>query len=93
VKEVEQHLLSELVSDERLLDAMVEIVHDTVAMLRRKRRFGGSTDFEAMGYDFVVDRSGTPFLLEANRFPGLYFDRDVPRRFFLGALRALYADL
>ena len=93
VTEVEQHLLSDLQSDARLLDAMVEIVHDTVAVLKRNRRFGGSRDFEVMGYDFVVDRAGTPFLLEANRFPGLYFDQDVCRRFYEGMMPALYADL
>jgi hypothetical protein len=92
VNEIEQYLLSELVSDEKLLDAMIEIVHDTVAMLKQNRRFGGSGDFEAMGYDFVVDRSGTPFLLEANRFPGLYFDPDVCKRFYLGMIQALYGD-
>jgi hypothetical protein len=93
VEDVEQYLLSELMSDETLLDTMVEIVHDTVAMLRRKRRFGGSDDFEVMGYDFVVDAGGTPFLLEANRSPGLYFDSDICRRFYLGMLRELYRDL
>jgi hypothetical protein len=90
---VEQYLLSELESDEKLLDVMVEIVEDTVAMLRRKRLFGGSGDFEAMGWDFVVDRGGTPFLLEVNRFPGLYFDQDVCRRFYSGMFPALYGDI
>lgn len=90
---VEQYLLSDLDSDETLLDAMVEIVEDTVGMLRRKRYFGGSGDFEAMGYDFVVDRGGTPFLLEVNRFPGFYFDQDVCRRFYYGMFPALYHDL
>jgi hypothetical protein len=90
---VEQYLLSDLDSGETLLDAMVEIVEDTVGMLRRKRYFGGSGDFEAMGYDFVVDRGGTPFLLEVNRFPGFYFDQDVCRRFYYGMFPALYLDL
>jgi hypothetical protein len=62
-------------------------------MLRRKRRFGGSEDFEVMGYDFVVDGGGRPFLLEANRFPGLYFDQGICRRFYLGMLGELYRDL
>jgi hypothetical protein len=93
VKEPEQHLLSELVFNGNLLDAMVEIVHDTVAMLREKGRFTGSDDFELIGYDFVVDRSGTPFLLEANRFPGLWFDVDVSARFYIGMLRALFHDI
>jgi hypothetical protein len=93
VKEVKQYLLSELVSGDELLDAMAEIVRDTVTMLRDKRRFTGSDDFELIGYDFVVDRSGTPFLLEANRFPGLWFDDDVSARFYLGTLRALFHDL
>lgn len=90
---VEQYLLSELRPDGKLLDAMVEIVEDTVKLLRRKRHFGGSGDFEAMGYDFVVDRAGTPFLLEVNRFPGLYFDQDVCSRFYYGMFPALYGDI
>jgi len=93
VERIEQYLLSDLAADGTLLDAMVEIVHDTVAMLGRTQQFGGSGDFEAMGYDFVVDRAGTPFLLEANRFPGLYFDDDVTTRFYLGVLDTLYRDL
>jgi len=104
VMEIEQHLLSELVSADKLLDSMIEIVQDTVAMLRRKRRFEGSGDFEVLGYDFVVDRSGTPFLLEANRFPGFYLDQDVGpvlnsrvsigcSRFYLGVIQALYRDI
>jgi hypothetical protein len=93
VEAIEQHLLSDLSPDGKLLDAMVEIVNDTVATLRRKRLFRGTDDFEAMGYDFVVDRTGTPFLLEANRFPGLHFDQEVCTRFFNGMIRELYRGI
>ena len=55
--------------------------------------FGTTDDFEAMGYDFVVDRGGTPFLLEANRFPGLHFDQEVCSRFFNGMIRELYRGI
>ena len=93
VKKVEQYLLSELIADEKPLDAMVEIVHDTVAVIRREKRFKGSDDFELMGYDFILDRGGRPHLLETNRFPGLWFNHEVSSHFYREMIRTLYRDI
>ena len=93
VAEVEQHLLTEKAPFPGLIDRMVAVVNDTVSILDRKERFLGTGDFEAMGYDFVVTRRGTPYLLEVNRFPGLYFDGGVAERFYRGMIPAIYRGL
>lgn len=93
VERVEQHIVSELLPNGALLDAMVGIVNDCVAMLGKQSRFGGTGDFEVMGFDFAVDGKGTPFLLEANRFPGLRFDNEVCSRFYRGMIRDLFRAL
>jgi hypothetical protein len=90
---IEQHLLTDLVSDDELLQSMVDVVHDTVAVLQSKRRFRGTRDFEVLGYDFVVDREKVPFLIEVNRSPGLYFEDDVNSRFYHGMFSAIYRDI
>lgn len=92
VDQVEQHLFTEVLG--RLpLERMVAIVHETVTVMRRKRRFRGTRDFEAMGYDFVLDAKHRPHLLEANRFHGIYFEPEACARFYRGMLPALYGDL
>ena len=68
------------------------IVQDAVASLGKKGRLGYNGDFETMGFDFVVDRAGRPFLLEANCYPGIWFDTEVGSRFYQGVLRDLYRD-
>ncbi len=93
VDEVEQHLLSDLVREPEMMNAMVAFIEDSVEMLRRKKSFGGTRDFEMVGYDFIVDEDGYPWALEANRFPGLYFGTPVADRFYMSLIEDLYVNL
>ena len=93
VERLEQHLLTDLVSDPAMLDAMTAFIEDTVEMLRRRRCFEDTQDFEMVGYDFILDQDGYPWALEANRFPGLHFGTPVADRFYLGVIEDLYSGL
>lgn len=90
IKDHTDALLSQLPNYHEAMDQIERVVDDSIRALDRTGSFGGTQDFEILGFDFVMDRSGRVYLLEANQYPGMYFGRPTARRFYGGAIEHMF---
>ena len=86
-------LLTRLPIYRLVMDQINEIVEDNVRELRRLGYFQATDDFELLGYDFLIDKDGRVFMLEANTYPGIYLKPGGPCPFYRTAIQYLYSDL
>jgi D-alanine-D-alanine ligase-like ATP-grasp enzyme len=86
----EHRLLSELDVHPEALRQIRGIVADTVTALAERGLFRNSQDFEILGYDFLIERNGRVYILEANQYPGIHLRGKRNHRFYGNAIHQLF---